>query len=155
MKLRLKPAYIIACAIGLVATSALALDLASVAHDRKANMKTMGGAMKAINEQLKSATPDLGIIKAQAAKLDAGAHLMADQFPEGSGLKVDPKSEALDTIWSDKAKFKQISDDYVKAASNLNIVAQAGNASALANAYHDVGQACKACHTQFKKRDEH
>ena len=60
--------------------------------------------------------------------------------------------KALPEIWSDNAKFKSAADKLQVATADLNSAAQSGNLDNVKKAFGAVGQACKACHDDFRKK---
>jgi len=86
---------------GAMAQSAGAKAVAT----RQANFKQLGGAFKAINDQLKAGAPDMAVIKASAQKMKDLAAQEATWFPAGSGPEAGVKTGAKPEIWSDAAGF--------------------------------------------------
>ncbi len=146
---------LLAC-VAVMAGGAVAAGLsgADAAKARMDHMKALGGATKAIYEQVKGGAPDLAVVKVEAAKLDAGAKALPTWFPAGSGQSAAPKSHALPVIWTDPAGFSAKAAALATAAAKLDAVAQAGDAAGLMPAFHDVGAACKGCHETYKAKDE-
>jgi cytochrome c556 len=141
-------------ALALAGTSVAAISGADAAKARKDHMKALGQSSKAIGQQLKGGSPDLAIVRAEAAKIDAAAKLVPTWFPAGSGPGAGVKTEALALVWTDPRGFRSKADALALAATRFDKVAQAGDASALGGAFHDVGQACKACHQTYKEKDK-
>ncbi len=79
--------WIVGAALVLCAGAAVGADLTGVeaAKARIAHMKALGGAAKALGDQLKSGAPDPVVVKAEAAKIDAAAKALPTWFPAGSG----------------------------------------------------------------------
>jgi cytochrome c556 len=140
----------------VLATGAMAAGLtgAEAAKARAAHMKELGGAAKAIGQQLKSGAPDLAVIKLSAAKIAAGAHDLPTWFPAGSGQEADPKSAALPLIWTDAAGFATKAKALDTAAGQLNAVAQGGDAAGVPAAFKAVGAACHGCHETYQAKDK-
>ncbi len=55
-------------------------------------------------------------------------------------------------IWSDNAKFKSAAEKMQLAVVDLNTAAQSGNQDAIKKTFGAVGQTCKGCHDEFKKK---
>ena len=55
-------------------------------------------------------------------------------------------------IWTDSAKFKTANEKFQSATAELNVAAQSGNLDNVKKAFGAVGQACKACHDDFRKK---
>jgi cytochrome c556 len=116
-------------------------------------MKAMGAAAKAIHQQLEPGAPDAAVIKAQSAKILAGAKDLPAWFPAGSGKSAAPKSHALPVIWTDPAGFDAKAKDLLAAAQKLDAVGQPGDAAAVGAAFKGVGAACKGCHEKYQEKD--
>jgi len=63
---------------------------------------------------------------------------------EGGKAKAD--------VWSDNAKFKSAAEKLQLATIDLNKAAQSGDLDSIKKAFGATGQACKACHDDFKKK---
>ena len=72
------------------------------------------------------------------------------QFPPGSDKGHNTK--ALPAIWSDPAGFRKKADNFVAAADKLAVLAKAGDADGVAAQVKVVGDACLACHHDFRAR---
>ena len=140
----------------LIAGGSVAAGLtgAEAAKARLDHMKGQGAAMKAIGEQLKSGAPDMGVVKVQAAKLEASSKELTTWFPAGSGQSAYAKSKALPVIWTEPAKFAEKASALPPAAAKLNAAAQAGDAAAVGPAFKAVAAACKGCHESFEAKDK-
>src|SRR4051812_30774444 len=78
----------------------------TVIETRRASLKKMGAAMKAIVEQLKTGAPDTAKMAAAAQAISAGAEPLISWFPVGSGPESGADTDALPHIWEDRAKFE-------------------------------------------------
>lgn len=127
---------------------------AKVAHARHEGFESMGKAMKAMSDTLKSGNPDIAVIRASAAKINEMAPKVATWFPAGSGPDVAPKSEALPAIWEKPAEFQQAAARLVDEAGKFDkLVNEKGVAEAGAG-MKALDGACKGCHEQFRKEDD-
>ena len=66
--------------------------------------------------------------------------------PGTEGGKAQPD------IWTENAKFKSANEKLQSATAELNLAAQSGNLDNVKKAFGAVGQACKACHDDFRKK---
>ena len=146
----------LAAGVLLVAASAVAAGLtgAEAAKARSEHMKAMGGAAKALREQLLSGHADPAVVRVQTAKILAGAKDLPTWFPAGSGKSAAPKSHALDVVWTDPAGFDGKAKALLAAAQKLDAAAQTGDAAAVGAAFKDTGAACKGCHEKFEEKDK-
>ena len=60
--------------------------------------------------------------------------------------------KAKPDVWSDNAKFKSASEKMQLAVVELNKAAQSGDLESIKKTFGATGQACKACHDDFKKK---
>ena len=71
-------------------------------------------------------------------------------FPAGTEQGHDTK--ALPAIWSDNAGFQKAAGNLASAATKLAELAKAGDADAVAAQVKVVGDACAACHKDYRAR---
>jgi cytochrome c556 len=60
-------------------------------------------------------------------------------------------SRAKAEIWTQASKFKGHADKLNAEVARLNTAAKAGDLAATRAAFGAAGQACKACHDDFRK----
>ncbi len=60
--------------------------------------------------------------------------------------------KAKPDVWSDNAKFKSASEKMQLAVAELNKAAQSGDLENIKKTFGATGQACKACHDDFRKK---
>ena len=70
-----------------------------VFHERHEGMEQIGKSTKTINQQLKTVTPDLAVVRSNAATIDDLAAKSPNWFPAGTGQDVLHKTRALAAIW--------------------------------------------------------
>jgi cytochrome c556 len=68
-------------------------------------------------------------------------------FPAGTD-KGDTK--AAPAIWTDQAGFQKDAEALSAAGGKLAVAAKAGDETAVAAAYKEIGEACGACHKDFR-----
>lgn len=135
------------------ATIAIAAPSASTTiSTRQANFKKMGGAMKALKEQL-SGTPDKAKVLEAAKTLAATGRAQGQLFPAGTGPSSGVKTDALPAIWTDRATFDAGMTKLVTEADKLIAAANAGNTAAMQAQFKAVGGTCGSCHKQFRADD--
>jgi cytochrome c556 len=138
-----------------VAGSAFAEDAATIVKARKDFFHVIGKAAKDSGAEFKKVPPSITEIQKYAAILDAEAPKLPSHFPAGSGPESGVKTEAKADIWAKPDAFKKAAADLAAAAHTYNLAAQKGDVLAAGAAMKAVGGACKACHEQFKAKDEH
>ena len=116
---------------------------------RQEIMKTNGANVRELRNKEKEGKIKEIAVNAQSISDNLSKALAL--FPEGS---TSDKSRAKPEIWKDKAKFEQLGKDAKAAADQLQKVASAGDAAAVKSQITKLGDACAACHTQFRKPEE-
>ena len=117
---------------------------------RQAGFKTMGGAMKTLNLQLKSDAPDRAAMSAAAAAIAAAAPQQGALFPPGSGPESGIKTDALPAIWTDRATFDADMAALVTESAKLVAATNGGDVATIAAQVKATGATCGACHKQFR-----
>jgi cytochrome c556 len=59
------------------------------------------------------------------------------------------KTDAKPAVWTEQAKFKDLSEKMQAEVVKLQAAARAGDLDVLKAAYRATGQACKSCHDAF------
>lgn len=144
----------IALVLALTATGALAASAAETAiATRQAGYKKIGGAFKAINEELKKASPDMKVIAANSAIVNTQSQQIPKWFPKGSGPEAGFKTKAKPAIWTEPAKFTAAGAALQTEAGKLQTFAAAGNLAAVKTQVRAVGGTCKSCHEAYRAED--
>lgn len=134
--------------IGVAGTALAHSGATGVVKERMDGMKEMSHAVKALGAARAGAiafSPD--VIRRAAAALARHAEEGKTLFPEGS---LDHPSEALPSIWTDRAGFDRIFDDLVEASAALD--AAADDEAAALTAADAVAATCKACHAKYREK---
>jgi cytochrome c556 len=96
-----------------------------------------------------------GRVPFDAAVAAANADLVATMSKLPFAGFVDGTStgdtKAKPEIWSNRAKFDAAATKMQEEAAKLNAAAKTGNLDAIKAAFGSTGQACKACHDDFRK----
>ncbi len=143
--LRIVP--VLAVIAGLGASAALAGPI----EDRQAAMKQNGKAVGALAAILKGeAAYDAAVVKQNADTIHEDFVKAFANFPAGSD-KGPPETYAKEEIWSDAAGFKAEQDNALKAVEAL---AATTDEAGFKSAINDLGEACKSCHTKFRRPKE-
>jgi len=133
-----------------LAANAATPAIENAVKTRQASYKLMAKNFKAINDELKSGSPQVGVVQPAAREIARIAPLQVKLFPAGSGPESGLKMEAKAEIWTDNATFVKLNQDLVQKANALNAVAAAGDMAGLGGAVKDLGGVCKQCHDRFK-----
>ena len=121
---------------------------------RQDKLRDMGGALKAINDELKKGKVDWDntiIPNAQTIK-DRSAYLL-NWFPKGSGPESGKKTYALPAIWQKNDDFVKLGKAAQAEAVKLDQVAASKDQNALKAQALATGKACKACHDNYRSPD--
>jgi len=153
---RLKSIMLIAIGAGTAASLVVGASLASAAPPvgatiaaRQANFKKMGGAMKALKDEL-AGGGDKAKMLAAARTIAAMARAQGPLFPAGSGASAGVKTDALPAIWSQRAAFDGSARKLVADADKLVAVAASGDKGVIGAQFKVVGGTCSGCHRQFR-----
>lgn len=140
----------IACT-GLLAAvcAASAFAQKEVMHERHEGFEDMGGAMKAINGQLKSDAPNIAKIDKNAEVIAALAVKVAGWFPKGSGPEAG-KTDALPSIWEKPEEFSKSTEDFVAASKALTAATKGGDVAAIKKQFMALKETCGSCHDSFR-----
>lgn len=142
--------------VALSTGAALAQDnaQAQAVKARQQNFKQLGGAFKAIIDELKKNAPDKAVLTANAQKMNALATQEASWFPRGSGREALVKTSAKPEIWSDPAGFAAAIQRLQGESAKLQLAA-GGDLDAFKLQVRATGGACKNCHDKYRVPDQH
>jgi cytochrome c556 len=127
---------------------------AHAAAARHQNFKQLGGAFKAILDELKKPSPDKAVLTTNAAKMNSLAAQEASWFPKGSGTESGVKTEAKPQVWSDPAGFAAAVQRLQGETAKLQQIAGTGDVAALKTQVQATGAACKNCHDKYRVPDK-
>jgi cytochrome c556 len=138
----------------LALVTAMVLGLGSAAYaqafdpiaTRKAGQDLVSGDFAGIKAVI-TANGDVKTLENPAKAIQRWALVFPTLFPAGSD-KGDTK--AAPTIWSDSAGFQKAAMALSTASGTLATAAKAGDTSAVAAAFKEMGDACGACHKEYR-----
>lgn len=143
----MKRTIVVASLLAVGVTAAIAQS--NVVEQRQSLMKEMGAQTRPIGAMLR------GQEAFDLAKVQAGLKVFAENadkskalFPEGS--KDAPKTDALPTIWQNKAKFESIAAKLHQDAQTA--MANIKDEASFKAEMPKVLQNCGACHNDFRKK---
>ena len=145
-------AALISC-VGLTVHAATP-QITTQVKQRQDKLRDMGGALKAITDELKKPKVDWDntiIPNAQTIK-DRSVYLL-NWFPKGTGPDAGVKTYALPAIWQKQDDFTKIGKAAQAEAIKLDQVANSKNLDALKAEAVTMGKACKACHDDYRSKD--
>ena len=126
----------------------------SIMHERHEGMETIGKSNKAIKRELEGGSPDLGVVRASAARISDLATKASGWFRAGTGPDIG-KTGAKPEIWQNQDDFLTKLTAFQKAAVAFHGVAAGNDVNAIKASYGNLGQACKACHDKYRSEMHH
>jgi cytochrome c556 len=143
-----------AACITILCGSAFAQTPADAVKSRQANFKAMGKDFKSVGDQLKTDTPDLGLIKKATAEIKGYSQQLPSWFPPGSGPETGLKMQAKAVIWTDPQSFAAAAKNYqVEATQLAALSASSTDVAALRAQFKATGKTCGACHDKFREKE--
>lgn len=136
----------LAAAVLLVAGGATMAQTFDPIQTRKAGQDLVAGTAAGIKAVI-TANGDVKTLEGPAKAIQRWAMVFPTLFPAGSD-KGDTK--AAPAIWTDQAGFQKDAEALAAAAGKLADAAKAGDATAVAADFKDVGAACGACHKDYR-----
>ena len=90
---------------------------------------------------------------AKAAPDNAELATIMSKLPYAGFVEGSDKgnTKALPKIWTENDKFRAAAAKMQEEMAKLNVAAKTGNIDTIKAAVGPVGQACKACHDEFRK----
>jgi cytochrome c556 len=115
---------------------------------RQSAFALMGAHMNRIGAVTKGEVPfNADNVRKSAALINSLASLPWEAFGPGTeGGKAKP------AIWKEMDKVKSGADRFMKAAADLDAAAKSGNLDQVKKAFGATGQACKACHDDYRDK---
>ena len=122
-------------------------------HDRHENYERIGKAVKATGRTLKTASPDLAVIRSSAATIASLAPQIPSWFPAGTGPDVG-KTHAKPAIWEKPEDFVQKAREFDAVAKAFDAAAKGGDINVIKASFADLGKSCKSCHDPYRAKDD-
>ncbi len=137
-------------AVGAVAGPA---EIAQI-KPRQDKLRDMGGALKAIDDELKKRTVDWdNVVVPNTQTIKDRSGYLLNWFPKGSGPESGVKTYALPAIWQKNDDFVKLGKAMQAEAAKFAQVAGTRNPDALRAESTALGKACKACHDNYRSPD--
>lgn len=116
---------------------------------RESAMFVMANHVGRIGAMVQGRVPYDAAVAAQNAEIAATmSHLPFIAFVEGTA--GSGKGRASTKIWSERAKFDEAAKKMQDEMAKLVVASRTNNLDNLKTAFGHVGQACKACHDNFR-----
>ncbi|MDE0054012.1 MAG: cytochrome c [Gammaproteobacteria bacterium] len=114
---------------------------------RHHTMEAIGGHMQAMFDILRGKVDHADQLSVHAAALASLAEITPTLFPAGSG---GDDTDALPAIWENPEDFAERLDAFKEAGAGLRTAAETGGD--VMAAAQQLGQACKGCHDNYRKK---
>jgi cytochrome c556 len=122
-------------------------------HYRHEGMEDIGDAMKVLGREMKGDSPDLAVVRTNAATIARLAPQVSGWFPPGTGPDVG-KTHAKPEIWQKPEDFAAKTTALQQAAAAFDAAAQGNDVAAIKASFGELGKACKACHDLYRAKDD-
>ena len=146
-------AFVAATAGAAQVIAAASPAITGAINARKTNYKEIGGAFKAVRDEIGSGSPDFRAIRPMTRDIVARSASQLRLFPRGSGPESGLRTRAKPAIWANLPAFARAQNEMVAAARALDAAAQAGNAAQLQAAHTALGRTCRTCHDQYREEE--
>src|SRR3569833_3195771 len=121
---------------------------------RQDKLRDMGGALKAITDELKKPKVDWdNVINPNAQTIKARCAYLLNWFPKVSGPEAGVKTYALPEIWQKQDDFTKIVMTMQAEALKFDQVANSRNLDALKVEAVTMGKPCMSCHDDYRSKD--
>jgi cytochrome c556 len=121
---------------------------------RQDKLRDMGGALKAINDEIKKGRLDWdNTILPNVQTIKERSGYLLKWFPKGSGPESGVKTYALPAIWQKNDDFTKLGQALQAETLKLDQVAATKNTDGLKAQVLAAGKACKACHDNYRSPD--
>lgn len=145
-------------AAGLALWAALAAPTAMTADSdpeaaiayRQSYMTSVGGHFGALKQLVTGAVTAPGDMPMHAAALAALGKDITALFPAGSDVG---ETAAKPEIWAQWDDFSAKADAAAEATAALAAAVEGGDRKAIGEGFKAVGQSCRGCHEDYKRRD--
>jgi cytochrome c556 len=105
-----------------------------------------------VGAMLKGTAPvDAALVQKEAARLQVTSSMITEMFKFDT-RKFQTHTQAKEKIWSNPADFAKKADDLHDAAAALEAAAKKGDKPGILEAAGKVGNACKACHEEYREK---
>lgn len=119
---------------------------------REAQLRRLGAAFKAVNDQSRASSPDFAAIRTNANTIATLAAEFPSWFPAGTGPAAGLDTKAKAEVWSNASGFAGEVQQFQTAARDLVSVSAGTDKAAIGASARAVGQRCASCHNSFRER---
>lgn len=146
-----RPIAFAALALGMSVIAAAETSPEDAVKYRQSIMKALSGHNGAIALIVRGKAGDADQLTNHVAAIVNLTAEVGAVFESGANVE---DSEALPAIWEDPDAFAAAVTDFEAAVAALSDAAGSGDMEVIAAAHKELGAACKACHEDFRQKDE-
>lgn len=150
MKLSMKALFAAVTASVVLPVSAQFAKPEDAVKYRQSALALMGNHMGRINAQLKSDKPNVAAIRTSAALIETLSMLPFEAFTPGSETAANTRVRP--EYFRDTARVKELAEKMQAEVAKLSAAARGGDLRAIQAQFGAVGQACKACHDDYRMK---
>lgn len=118
---------------------------------RQNMMKAIGGHTGAAGAIIQGKVDYKNQLADHARALQALTSDIPALFPKDSDFG---DTKAKDGVWSNRAEFEKAAKDAKARVAAFAKAVQGGNQPAIVASYKEMGEGCKTCHKDFRKKDD-
>lgn len=118
---------------------------------RQNMMKAIGGHTGAAGAIVQGKVDYKNQLADHARALQALTSDIPALFPKDSDFG---NTKAKDDVWSNRAGFEKAASDTKTRVAAFAKAVQSGNQPAIAASYKEMGEGCKGCHKDFRKKED-
>ena len=118
---------------------------------RQSSLSVMGTHFGRIGAMVNGRVPFDAKVAAENAEI-VGQMASLPWVAFGPGTDKGATTRAKAEIWTEQAKFKELSEKMVVETTKLTAAAKTGNADTLKAAFGATGASCKACHDNYQAK---
>lgn len=122
----------------------------AIIEARRATLKKMQAAIKAIVQELKNDAPDKTRLAAAAQFIDSNAGQLAGWFPAGTGPEAGVETDALADIWKDRVRFESLASRLTTESKAFGATLAGGDVAAIRTQSKALTEVCAGCHKAFR-----
>jgi cytochrome c556 len=113
---------------------------------RKAGQDVLSGTFAGVKAVI-TLKGDVKTLEAPGKAIQKWALVFPTLFPAGTDKG---ETKAAPAIWTDRAGFEKAAMTLSAAGEKLSVAAKAGDETAVAAAFKEIGEACGACHKDYR-----
>ncbi len=125
-------------------------DPAAIIAARQAGFKLSVASFLGIKAAL-ARGDDVKSLVLPASAIAGWGKVIPTMFPPAS---AGPTSEALPSVWSDRAGFEAAAVAMTDAATKLAMLAKAGDTAGVAAQFGELGKTCGGCHMKYRVEEK-